>query len=283
MRRRPIELPSGVQVTHLGALLLLLQAAALELFAIREALEPHAEPETHLVQDLLISFSDLRPKFLVLSISCSERCTSSPMNLMSAFCRQLAERTESSSSSTGRNRFSLILPSIVSSSGSAISVSSSKLMKIASWSCRMRAANASASSGSHAAVGPDLEHQTIVVGALSDARVGDVEVDLEDRREDRVERHGADRIALFLVVLGRRRSRDRASRPAPSRAAPSFDERRDVLLGIEDLDARAGLTMSAAVTLRSPLTESRTVSSGTVEQLDPHFLQVEDDVGHVLA
>src|SRR5439155_674196 len=35
----------------------------------------------------LISFSDLRPKFLVLSISCSVFCTSSPMYLMSAFCR----------------------------------------------------------------------------------------------------------------------------------------------------------------------------------------------------
>src|SRR5690606_22553621 len=54
----------------------------------------------------LISFSDLRPKFLVFSMSCSVFCTSSPISVMLAFCRQLAERTESSSSSTERNRLS---------------------------------------------------------------------------------------------------------------------------------------------------------------------------------
>src|ERR687897_2322418 len=36
----------------------------------------------------LISLSDLWPKFLVFSISCSEFCTNSPMYLMSAFCNQ---------------------------------------------------------------------------------------------------------------------------------------------------------------------------------------------------
>ena len=37
----------------------------------------------------LISLSDFRPKFLVLSISASVFCTSSPMVLMLAFLRQL--------------------------------------------------------------------------------------------------------------------------------------------------------------------------------------------------
>ncbi len=37
----------------------------------------------------LISFSDFRPKFLVLSISASVFCTSSPMVRMLAFLRQL--------------------------------------------------------------------------------------------------------------------------------------------------------------------------------------------------
>src|SRR6185295_18274897 len=55
----------------------------------------------------LISLSDLRPKFLVLSISDSVFWTSSPMYLMLAFCKQFAERTLSSSSSTVRHRFSL--------------------------------------------------------------------------------------------------------------------------------------------------------------------------------
>ena len=94
----------------------------------------------------MISFSDLRPKFLVLSISDSLRCTSSPISRMFAFCRQLAERTESSSSSTDRNRFGLSGVGS-SASGSADSAGSSKLMKIASCSFRIFAAKASASSG----------------------------------------------------------------------------------------------------------------------------------------
>src|SRR5208282_2253436 len=50
----------------------------------------------------LISLRDLRPKFLILSMSCSVRCTSSPIYLMSAFCRPLKARTEIGSPSTGR-------------------------------------------------------------------------------------------------------------------------------------------------------------------------------------
>ena len=56
----------------------------------------------------LISFSDLRPKFLVLSISPSLFCTSSRIVRIFAFLRQLYERTESSSSSTLLSRCSLI-------------------------------------------------------------------------------------------------------------------------------------------------------------------------------
>src|SRR2546421_4969287 len=51
----------------------------------------------------LISFNDFLPKFLVASISRSERCTRSRMVLIPAFFRQLYERTESSSSSTERS------------------------------------------------------------------------------------------------------------------------------------------------------------------------------------
>jgi hypothetical protein len=42
-----------------------------------------------LVRISLISFRDLRPKFLVFSISDSVFCTNSPMVLMLAFFRQL--------------------------------------------------------------------------------------------------------------------------------------------------------------------------------------------------
>src|SRR5678809_1030711 len=58
----------------------------------------------------LISLSDLRPKFFVLSISASVFCTSSRIVRMFAFLRQLYERTDSSSSSTLLSRFSLLAP-----------------------------------------------------------------------------------------------------------------------------------------------------------------------------
>src|SRR5262249_26023716 len=48
----------------------------------------------------LISLRDLRPKFLVLSISASVFVTNSPIVRILAFFRQLYERTESSNSST---------------------------------------------------------------------------------------------------------------------------------------------------------------------------------------
>ena len=58
----------------------------------------------------------------------------------------------------------------VSSTGSAVS---SKLMKIVSCSLRIFAAYATASSGRDRAVGPHFEGELVVVGLLTDARVGD--------------------------------------------------------------------------------------------------------------
>ena len=57
---------------------------------------------------------------------------------------------------------------------------SSKLMKTASWSCRMRAASATASSGRHRAVGLDRHRQLVVVEDLAFARVLDLVGDLLD-------------------------------------------------------------------------------------------------------
>ena len=66
--------------------------------------------------------------------------------MMLSFFRQLAERTDSSSSSTLRSR--LRLNGMSSATTSAFTAcGSSKLMKSCSWSCRMREAMATASSG----------------------------------------------------------------------------------------------------------------------------------------
>ena len=79
----------------------------------------------------LISFSDLRPKFLVLSISTSVFCTSSLIVRMSAFLRQLYDRTDSSSSSTLFSRFSFEATCGSSTAGSwNWSTGSSRAMKM---------------------------------------------------------------------------------------------------------------------------------------------------------
>ena len=66
---------------------------------------------------------------------------------MLAFCRQLAERTESSSSSTERKRFSLSLASSFGASATTGSSVSSKLTKTVSCSLMIFAAYATASCG----------------------------------------------------------------------------------------------------------------------------------------
>ena len=80
----------------------------------------------------MISFSDLRPKFFVLSISASVFCTSSRIVRMFAFFRQLYERTDSSSSSTLLSRFSFDTAPCACSAGAsgAWSAASSRLMKM---------------------------------------------------------------------------------------------------------------------------------------------------------
>src|SRR5712692_10230704 len=153
----PVELPSCFQVAHrvlsFGFRVLSLElgrgpetrnsklfyAVSFSLACLRLSISslegklsifiPSSKPISRRIS--LISLSDLWPKFLVRSISCSDFCTSSPIYLISAFCRQFWERTENSSSSTLRNRFSLRGPKGFSSRASRWG-SSSKLIKICS-------------------------------------------------------------------------------------------------------------------------------------------------------
>ena len=133
----------------------------------------------------LISFRLLRPKFFVLSMSCSVRCTSSPMSVMFAFWRQFALRTLSSSSSTRAEE--VLVERLVLGAAMAVlrllgllevdedrELLLQDLRGVGHRVLRL-----------HAAVRPDLERELVVVGLLPDARVGDRVVDLADRREER--------------------------------------------------------------------------------------------------
>jgi hypothetical protein len=117
---------------------------------------------------------------------------------MFAFWRQFAERTESSSSSTERKRFSL------SGSSSDERACSSPLPLLEVDEDRellledLRGVGHGVR-GLDRAVRPDLERELVVVGHLTDARVGDGVVHLADRREERVDRDGADGMLGVLL------------------------------------------------------------------------------------
>ena len=49
----------------------------------------------------------------------------------------------------------------------------------------------------------NLEDETVVIGALTDAGIGDREVHLLNRRENRVDKNRVDRRALFFVSFRR--------------------------------------------------------------------------------
>src|SRR3990172_3150928 len=98
---------------------------------------------------VLISFSDFFPKFFVFKSSGSVRCTRSAMVRMLAVFRQLDARTDSSSSSTLRKRFSFSS----ARTGTSRSTSSStgrpcgNWIRSSKWSCRIREASPTAVSG----------------------------------------------------------------------------------------------------------------------------------------
>src|SRR5690242_7962263 len=132
------------------------------------------------------------------------------------------------------------------------------------------------------AVRRHVEDELVVVGALADAGGLDVVGDAADRREHRVDRNDADRVRLAAVALGRNVAaaapdRERDLEPALRR------EVRDLELRIEDLEVGGRLDVGGgdrAFALRSqPHLDLRRVA---VEDAD-ELLQVEDDVGDVLA
>ena len=158
------------------------------------------------------SSSDLRPKFLVSSMSFSLRRTRSRSVWMLAFLRQLAERTERSSSSIvlrqqarrarrapggadARRRRAQALLGVDEDAEVVLEQHRGERHRLL---------------GADRAVGPDLEDQPLVVGGAAEARRLDAVVDPPHRAVRRVDRDPADAQRLVEVLLGARRSRGRA-------------------------------------------------------------------------
>ena len=127
-------------------------------------------------------------------------------------------------------------------------------------------------------VGLDLEVELVEVGGLLDAGRLDRERHPPHRREDRVDRDDADRDRA-LVALGREVAAALLDGDVEGEAAGRVD-RRDVELGVEDLDVGGGLDVAGAHLGRAALVEAqrhRLVGGAAQHEV----LEVEDDVGDV--
>ena len=99
----------------------------------------------------------------------------------------------------------------------------------------------SASAGVQRAVGPYLENQAVVVGHLADAGVFDVVVDLDDRREQRVDGQEArGPLVLRAEFLGRDVAATLGDLDLHIDLAARFEVRDHEVL-VDDLDVRVAL------------------------------------------
>src|SRR3954451_2172336 len=129
-------------------------------------------------------------------------------------------------------------------------------------------------------VGLDVERELVEVRALADASLLDGVRDAADRAEDRVDRDDADRLVGRLVLLRRAVAAAAADREVELELG-LLVERRDVDVGVEDLDA-GGQVDVLRVDLAGAGDDQRRLDLGRVG-VHPadDALEVEDDVGHV--
>ena len=129
------------------------------------------------------------------------------------------------------------------------------------------------------AVGLDLDRELVVVRGLLHAGGLDVERDAPHGREDRVDRNHTDRRGP-LVALGREVAAALLDGQVDGEAALGVD-RRDVQVGVEDLDVGGGLDVAGEDVARAALVEAQRhgLLRGAAED---DVLDVQDEVGDVL-
>ena len=132
----------------------------------------------------------------------------------------------------------------------------------------------------NAAIGPDIENELFVVGALTDTGVLHEEVDARHRREDGVDRNAADLLIRPLVAFGKAEAATRTD------IALHFDgavdiKRADLLARIEHLDV-VRLGEIAGGDDARPLGLERNRLRFARIRLEQNALEVEDDIGHIL-
>src|SRR3954453_11743980 len=249
----------------------------------------------------MTSSIDLRPKFGIAFSSDSDFWSRSPTVCTPARLRQLYERTPSSSSSIRMSSIPSERPAgsppppppappppppSATAGHEAVVAAPQLLEPVGVGEDRERRDQdlgrlAQRRLRLDGAVGLDVERELVVVRALADARRLDLVRHALHGREDRVDRDHADRLVGRLVVLGRR----------VAAAAPDGEvhlelglllERRDVRLGVEDLDAGRQVDVARGHVAGAGRDERHLDLGGLGVHPRDDLLQVEDDVGHVL-
>ena len=177
----------------------------------------------------LISSSDFLPKLRIFMISSSVRSSSSETFEMPARLRQLNERTDRLSVSTGMSH----------SFGGASGSGSARLVKPtkrSSCSCMIAADVESASSG---VIEPLVSISSVrrSKSTLWPTRVSSTdEVDLANRREDRVERNQPDHVLDVALLVGHHVAAALLDADLHRELRVFRRERREAVARIEDLD-----------------------------------------------
>ncbi len=131
------------------------------------------------------------------------------------------------------------------------------------------------------AVGLDVERELVEVGLLPDAGLLDGVGDAAHGREDRVDRDHADRLVGGLVLLRRAVAAAAADRHVQLELGLLL-ERRDVHVGVEDLDARGQVDVLGGDFAGAGDDQRRLDLGGVGVHAADDALEVQDDVGDVL-
>ena len=134
----------------------------------------------------------------------------------------------------------------------------------------------------HRAVGGHLELQLVEVGALADAGGVDVVRHAPHGREDRVDGDDADRRLGALVALGRHvaaAAGDRQRHLEPGLLGQVADDQ----VGVQDLEVGRRLDVGRRDRAGAVLLHLHLDLAGLAVEPADEALEVEDDVGHVLA
>jgi hypothetical protein len=201
--------------------------------------------------------------------------------MFSAF-RQFAERTVSSSSSTGRSRIGSNLVSEACGFADDVGEMPFELREDGQLLDQDLGRGADRLLRRDGAVGDDLHDELVEVGALLDAGALDRVAHPRDRRERRVEDDPADRLGRLVAV---------AAQVARDVAAALLDldlhvelaargEMRDLMLGVDDLDIVRRLDVARRDGALALLAQHERDLVAVV-QAEDHALQVEHDVDDV--